>query len=129
MNEELRQRTLELHDANAFLESILVSLTSGVAVVDADLVVQAWNARAYDLWGLRGEEVVGQHFLNLDVGLPVDEILSAIRSALADEAVEVTVAATNRRGREIACRVSCSPLREPAGAVRGAIVLMDEQTG
>ena len=72
INDELRERTAELDDANAFLEAILTSLRAGVAVVDRDLQVQVWNQRAEDLWGLRRDEAVGQHFLNLDIGLPTD---------------------------------------------------------
>ena len=54
-----------------------------------------------------------------------------IRASLNDggaPAHEVTLPATNRRGRPISCRVSIMPLIErPGAASQGAIVLMDEQ--
>ena len=46
----------------------------GVAVVDRELRVLAWNPQAEELWGLREEEVEGKHLLNLDIGLPVERL-------------------------------------------------------
>src|SRR5207253_1289561 len=86
INDELHQRTDELNEVNAFLESVLGGLDSGVVVLDNELRIQAWNGAAYDLWGLRGEEVVGQHFLNLDIGLPTEQLRKPIRDALAGDA-------------------------------------------
>jgi two-component system CheB/CheR fusion protein len=128
INDELRSRTLDLHEVNAFLESILLSLKAAVVVLDTELEVQAWNEVATELWGLRSDEVQGQHFSNLDIGLPVDALLPLLRSVLAGEdgSHETVVAATNRRGRAIDCHVACSQLLSPTGEVRGVIVLMDE---
>src|SRR5205807_1972423 len=72
-NHELRQRSDELNGANSFLESILSGVRTAVVVVDRELHVIAWNHRAEDLWGLRGDEVKGQNFLNLDIGLPIEQ--------------------------------------------------------
>jgi two-component system CheB/CheR fusion protein len=74
INEELRQRTDALNQANAFLQSTLADLRSGVVVVNNRLGILIWNHRAEDLWGLRAEEVYQQSLLNLDVGLPVDQL-------------------------------------------------------
>jgi two-component system CheB/CheR fusion protein len=38
-----------------------------------------WNRHAEDLWGLRGGGLIGQHFLNLDIGLPIDRIRPLLR--------------------------------------------------
>jgi two-component system CheB/CheR fusion protein len=72
INEELQDRTGQLDRANDFLEAILTSLRSGVVVLDAQMQVRVWNRQAQELWGLRPDEAVGQHFLNLDIGLPTD---------------------------------------------------------
>jgi two-component system CheB/CheR fusion protein len=66
--------------------------------------------------------------VNLHIGLPTDDLLPPVRSSLSGEAAEeeVVVAATNRRGRAIGCRVRCSQLLSPTGEVRGVIVLMEE---
>jgi two-component system CheB/CheR fusion protein len=128
MNEELRQRGEELNEVNAFLESILGSLRGGVVVIDQEMQIQIWNHRSEDLWGLRADEVQGKHLLNLDIGLPVDELRQPIRACLSGEAEyqEVTLDALNRRGRSIRCRVTCTPLVGTISKVRGAILAMEE---
>jgi two-component system CheB/CheR fusion protein len=127
MNDELQQRTDELNDVNAFLESVLGSLAAAVAVVDHDLAVTAWNDAAFELWGLRPDEVLGKHLLNLDIGLPVDQLRGPIREVLTgDGQPQVTLSAVNRRGRAVSLRVELAPLDGNDG-VRGAILLMHPQ--
>jgi two-component system CheB/CheR fusion protein len=128
-NEELRLRSEELNDANAFLESILTALERGVVVVDRDLRVQVWNDYAENLWGLRREEVVGTNFLDLDIGLPVDELRPALSKAMTAAAgnTELTVRARNRRGRLVACSCVLSPRLGANGLVAGALLLMSEE--
>jgi two-component system CheB/CheR fusion protein len=41
MNDQLRQRTDELDDANAFLESVLDGLQTGVVVVDEEMQIES----------------------------------------------------------------------------------------
>jgi two-component system CheB/CheR fusion protein len=129
INDELRTRTLELDEVNAFLETILVSMGLAVAVLDGRQTVQVWNRHAEDLWGLRSDEAVGQHFLGLDIGLPVEQLRGAIRTALgdADGRGELVLEATNRRGRAIRCAVTTLPLVVGAGAVTGVILLMEQR--
>ncbi len=126
INNELRERSTELDELNVFLQCILGSLRSAVVVLGPEMEVRAWNRRAEDLWGLRGEEVEGQHFLNLDIGFPVESVGPAIRSALAGrtDGAQATMQAVNRRGRTISCKATISPLVTER-SVRGVIVLMD----
>lgn len=129
INDELQDRTAELDRSNEFLETILTSLRAGVVVVGPELVVQVWNHQAEELWGLRRDEAVGEHLLNLDIGLPLDQVRPVVRSTLAGEdgPHEVTLAAINRRGRGIDVRVVASPLRgADATAAVGAILTMEE---
>jgi two-component system CheB/CheR fusion protein len=124
MNDELQVRTDELNEVNSFLESILGSLRAGVVVVDKDLQVTGWNDAAFELWGLRPEEVLGKHLMNLDIGLPVEQLRGPIRETLAGNGQpEVVLQAVNRRGRRISARVELVPLDGSAG-VRGAILIM-----
>ncbi|MCC7206463.1 MAG: PAS domain S-box protein [Anaerolineae bacterium] len=132
MNDELRRRTDEMNQINAFLESILTSMRGAVVVVDQDLAVQVWSQKADDLWGLRANEAQGRNFLNLDIGLPVEQLKGIIRSCLAGESEYTTIslAATNRRGRGIHCKVTCTPLyNSNRDGRRGAILLMEELEG
>ena len=126
INNELRDRSSEVTELNQFLQSILGSFQSAVVVLGTGMEVRAWNRQAEDLWGLRSDEVLNQHFLNLDIGFPVEKLRGPIRSLLAGrtEHDQVTSAAVNRRGRPIECTVSLSQL-VGAGATRGVILVMD----
>ena len=127
-NEELRVRSAEVAEANAFLNSILGSLRSGVVVVDRELRVRAWNPAAEDLWGLRGDEVKGKHFLDLDIGLPADQLRAPIRGALsgASDGEHLVIPARNRRGRDFQCSVTCAPAGSDGQGVWGVVMTMDE---
>jgi two-component system CheB/CheR fusion protein len=127
INGELRQRTDAFDRVNSFLVTILGSVRVGVVVIDRDCAVQTWNRRAEDLWGLRSDEVEGQPLFDLDIGLPVNELKSAVQSCLVgeDEYRETTTSAMNRRGRRIQCRVICTPLID--GAERQGVVLLMEE--
>jgi two-component system CheB/CheR fusion protein len=127
INDELQDRTGELDVANEFLEAILTSLRAGVVVLSTELHVRVWSRQAQELWGLRQEEAVGQHFFNLDIGLPTDLLRSLIRRTLADESgpQETTVRAVDRRGRTIDVRVLGSALRSTPTDVRGIILTME----
>lgn len=127
INDELRMRTGELDEANDFLESLLISQRGGLVVIDRDLRISVWNDKSSELWGLRTDEAPGQHFLNIDIGLPVEELRQPIRAVLGGSEVEsIEMAATNRRGREFRCSVALTPLLNRAGQIRGVILLMDE---
>jgi two-component system, chemotaxis family, CheB/CheR fusion protein len=128
MNTELADRSLELNETNAFLDTVLASLDAGVIALNEELQVEAWNRGARDLWGLTQDETVGQHFLNLDIGLPVAQLSKPIREALSDGSGDgskhLRLGAVNRRGKEIAVLVSLTPLLSPAGKKRGVILMM-----
>ena len=86
VNEELRVRGEERDRLNVFLESILGSLRSGVIVVDPDLMVQVWNARSEDLWGLRPDEVRSARTCSTSTSAcPWRRSDPAIRACLAGE--------------------------------------------
>ena len=112
INDELNLRTDELHETTVFLESVLRGLDAAVIVLDREMRVTAWNDGAFELWGLRADEVRREHFLNLDIGLPVDELRTPVREVLAggDRHGTVAVAGLDRRGRPITCHVRFSPL-------------------
>jgi two-component system CheB/CheR fusion protein len=129
INDELAQRTTELNQLNAFLESIWAGLGGAVAVLDPDLRVLVWNRGSEDLWGVRQEEVQGQHFLDLDIGLPLDKVRPALRASMSGDngTQTVMVAATNRRGKRVDVRVSCSPLVGDHKDIHGVILVVEER--
>ena len=126
-NDQLRGRTDELYRANTFLESIVASMDAGVVVLDANLAVEIWNRKAEDLWGLRADEVRGKPFLNLDIGLPVEELKTPLRECLAGNSGlhRLVLDGRNRRGKAIRCAVMCVPLAGTDKRVQGAILMME----
>jgi two-component system CheB/CheR fusion protein len=127
-NEELRSSTDEVAALNRFLAGVLGSFRAGVAVVDEALRVLAWNAAAEDLWGIRQDEVRGQHLLNLDIGLPVSQLHPLLRRQVAGDGPShdtVELDAVNRRGRPVQVRVTVSAFSQSPGERGGAVILMD----
>jgi two-component system CheB/CheR fusion protein len=127
-NQALREHQDEVSRLNGFMISILESMDSGVAVVDADLRVLAWNHRAEDLWGVRTDEAVGEHLFNLDIGLPLEGVRNALRSSLTDDTTEpftTTIEAVNRRGRSLQARVTLTPIQRRAANDPAAMLMMD----
>ena len=130
INGELRERSTELDGVNDFLGSILGSLSAGIVVLDRSLGVRIWNQQAEELWGLRADEVEGRPFMNLDIGLPVEELRQPVTSIMADGhggPVEVTVDAVNRRGRSLRCRTNIARLQRPDGESDGVIIRMEPE--
>jgi two-component system CheB/CheR fusion protein len=71
--------------------------------------------------------VRGHHFLNLDIGLPVEQLRAPMRGCLIGDTnhEEVVLDATNRRGRAISCVVTCTPLALADGQASGVFLFMD----
>lgn len=128
MNDELHQRTIELDRANAFLESVVASVDAGIVVIDRNLDILLWNEGAENLWGLRAEEAQGCSLMNLDIGLPVEELREPLAKAwLRENKVKSTVLnAVNRRGKNIRLHVTPTLRRGAAGEVEGLVLLMEE---
>jgi len=130
MNDQLQERSEELNQVNGYFASILSNLHSAVVVLDRDLQIKIWSPKAEDLWGVRENEVVGQGFLDLDIGLPVRELHPVLVRALDDAPPdrEIVLDGINRRGRPIQCQVQCTPLQGLGGS-DGIILLMQEVDG
>ena len=96
-------------------------------MLDRDLVVQVWTPQAQELWGLRADEAVGRHLVDLDSGLPAGELQPWLRAVLRGAEAMVSgrqLSAVNRRGRTVELRVSVSPLPTVAGVSGAAGVLL-----
>jgi two-component system CheB/CheR fusion protein len=127
MNDELRERTDETLLANSFLASVLSGIQQAVIVVDPTLRVVGWSRRTTDLWGLRDDEVEGEHLLNLDVGIPVQRLRDPVRLILAGSAVDdLELDGHDRRGKPVRVRIAFAPLQNRPDAEQpdGAILLV-----
>jgi len=122
INTDLQLRTREVERLNTLLLAVTGNIEVGAAVLDGGMRVQLWNERAADLWGVRSEEVVGNSFFNLDIGLPAEQLRGLIRAGTGGRPLhdELVVKATTRKGREIRCRVIAHAIGngdQPAGVV------------
>ncbi len=128
INTELHLRTEDANRLNTFMHAILGNIKLGAAVLDADLNVRVWNERAAELWGVRSDEVLGESLFDLDIGLPVKELRTMIRSVLRGNPTshdEKVVAAITRRGRRIRCRVAATALAA-RGRAGGVVLVMED---
>jgi two-component system CheB/CheR fusion protein len=135
MNDELQLSNSSLGDhqneverLNRFMSAVLGSMNSGVVVVDADMQIRAWNSRAADLWGVRTDEALGEHLLNLDIGLPVEQLRQPIRNHLGDAELAPTAVmldAVNRRGKPLVVRVTLTHIRDNGEPRPAAMIVMD----
>jgi len=122
INTDLQLRTTEVERLNTLLLAVTGNIEVGAAVLDGGMRVQLWNERAADLWGVRSDEVVGNSFFNLDIGLPAEQLRALIRAGAGGRPLhdELVVKATTRKGREIRCRVIAHAIGDgdrPAGVV------------
>lgn len=130
MNDELRDRTDETLQANSFLASVLSGIQQGVVVVDRGLQIVAWSRRATELWGLRDDDVEGEHLLNLDIGIPVQRLRDPIRRVLAGAPADsLELDGHDRRGKPVHVRIEFAPLhnRPEAEQPDGAILLVSAE--
>ena len=130
MNDELRDRTDETLQANSFLGSVLSSVQQGVVVVDRELRVLAWSRRATELWGLRDDEVEGEHILNLDFGVPVQRLRDPIRQVVSGaDVADLELDGHDRHGKPVHVRIVFAPLQNRPNAEEpdGAILLISAE--
>jgi two-component system CheB/CheR fusion protein len=133
-NEALRDRQDEVDRLNRFMTSVLGSMNAGVAVVDGDMRVLAWNTRAEDLWGVRSDEAMGEHLMNLDIGLPVEQLRQPLRAQLTDGDAGPQMSmieAVNRRGRQVQLRVTISRIvdHEPSASAMLVMEVVEDGAG
>jgi two-component system CheB/CheR fusion protein len=127
-NQALRERQDEVDRLNQFMTAVLGSMSSGVVVVDSDMTVLAWNTMAEDLWGVRTDEALGAHLMNLDIGLPVEQLRQPIRSQLSEANSDprtLVLDAVNRRGRAVQVRVTLTSLHNHGSPTPAAVIAME----
>jgi PAS domain S-box-containing protein len=117
----------ELDTARGLLRSILAGVPFGMCVVDSELMVQLWNDRAAEMWGVDPESAVGRSLIELDLGFPVATLEASLRACAGGEGNRhVTVDAAGRDGRTLRCHFAVTELRHDPGVQWGAIVVTTE---
>jgi two-component system CheB/CheR fusion protein len=129
-NDELRRQSEVAIEFRHHAEAVLRSMDTGVVVLDRDLRVSSWNRWCENAWGLRAEEAVGEEFLLLDIGLPVQRLRTDLHRILAAEMPQTApeLEAVDRRGRRVRVRARILPLLREARAPDGLVLVMEDVT-
>lgn len=128
VRQELRERKHQLADSRTFLQALLSSARSGVAIVDPELRVVAWNEASEALWGVPSSAAVDRRLEELDTAIPMNDVASSLREVAEGKRRrwKTRLEARNRHGRAIQVGVRCVPFVDEGGEPRGAVILVEE---
>jgi two-component system CheB/CheR fusion protein len=130
LNAELESRTAELNRLDAFHRGLLDRLEHGLAVLDREGIVLAWNQAAEQMWGLQADHVVSRHFFTLPLGDGTQRIRDAFDTVQATGAsAEVPDVAVARRGSSRQGAMRLLPLRNPTGHLTGVVAVLAPADG
>ena len=121
----LEQKALEIARLKDFSENIVESLNVGVLAVDLEGIVESWNTRMEQLFGVARQEAVGRQLRSL---LP--EELAAEIAARGDEE-QITGIYKQRlhhQGKALTLNVSITPLVSKSAERIGRLLLFDDVT-
>lgn len=126
MNSELKMLTDELNSTNSFLHSVLSSMNSAVVALDVNFKILIWNNVAHELWGLSADEVVGESFWGLDIGLPIAALREGLETFMHNGAsiFEMQTEAVNRRGKDVECNLVVTRLSRANRINRGILMII-----
>jgi PAS domain S-box-containing protein len=112
------------------LADVIEGVDLAVAVVDAADRVLLWNSAAERLTGLQEAHARGMPLVELELGMPQDQLRSALRSvAVHGDAVVLQAAVANRFGEPVRRRLTATPLPGEAGQVRAVVVTLTDAAG
>jgi two-component system, NtrC family, sensor kinase len=121
----LEQKALEIARLKDFSENIVESLNVGVLAVDLEGIVESWNSRMEQLFGVARQDAVGRQLRSL---LP--EELAAEIAARGDEE-QITGIYKQRlhhQGKALTLNVSITPLVSKSAERIGRLLLFDDVT-
>ncbi len=121
----LEQKALEIARLKDFSENIVESLNVGVLAVDLGGLVESWNTRMEQLFGVIRQEAVGRQLKDL---LPV-ELASEIASRGDEEQITgIYKQRLHHQGKILTLNVSITPLVSKSGDRIGRLLLFDDVT-
>lgn len=121
----LEQKALEIARLKDFSENIVESLNIGVLAVDLTGIVESWNTRMEQLFGVSRAEAVGRR---LDSLLPA-ELGAEINARGGEEQVTgIYKQRVHHQGKSLTMNVSITPLVSKSGERIGRLLLFDDVT-
>jgi len=121
----LEQKALEIARLKDFSENIVESLNVGVLAVDLEGLVESWNTRMEQLFGVARQEAVGRQLRSL---LP-EELAEEIAARGDQEQVTgIYKQRLHHQGKALTLNVSITPLVSKSGERIGRLLLFDDVT-
>jgi two-component system, NtrC family, sensor kinase len=121
----LEQKALEIARLKDFSENIVESLNVGVLAVDLGGIVESWNSRMEQLFGVKRQEAVGHQLRAL---LP-QELAAEIAARRDEEQITgIYKQRLHHQGKLLTLNVSITPLVSKSGERIGRLLLFDDVT-
>jgi PAS domain S-box-containing protein len=121
----LEQKALEIARLKDFSENIVESLNVGVLAVDLEGIVESWNTRMEQLFGVARQEAVGRQLRSL---LP-QQLAEEVDSRRDQEQVTgIYKQRLHYQGKTLTLNVSITPLVSKSGERIGRLLLIDDVT-
>jgi two-component system, NtrC family, sensor kinase len=121
----LEQKALEIARLKDFSENIVESLNVGVLAVDLGGIVESWNTRMEQLFGVSRQDAVGHQLRAL---LP-QELASEIAVRKEEEQITgIYKQRVHHQGKYLTLNVSITPLVSKSGERIGRLLLFDDVT-
>jgi two-component system CheB/CheR fusion protein len=125
LNETLVGSNRDLQRYSALHRQVMDNFPAAIVVLNSRLLVTEWNNAASTMWGLSEDEVVGESFFGLELGLPLEALQAPVRACRAEGAqpVSLDLAAVDQSGGNFMCWVRVLPIG--AGRELSAMLVME----
>jgi PAS domain S-box-containing protein len=121
----LEQKALEIARLKDFSENIVESLNVGVLAVDLDGIVESWNTRMEQLFGVARQEAVGRQLGSL---LPEELAREIAARGDAEQITGIYKQRLHHQGKSLTLNVSITPLVSKSSERIGRLLLFDDVT-
>jgi two-component system NtrC family sensor kinase len=121
----LEQKALEIARLKDFSENIVESLNVGVLAVDLGGIVESWNTRMEQLFGVKRQDAVGHQLRAL---LPGDLVAEIAARRDAEQITGIYKQRLHHQGKVLTLNVSITPLVSKSGERIGRLLLFDDVT-
>src|SRR5215467_8771195 len=121
----LEQKALEIARLKDFSENIVESLNVGVLAVDLEGIVDSWNTRMEQLFGVSRQEAVGRQLRSL---LPKELALEIEARGDQEQITGIYKQRLQHQGKVLTLNVSITPLVSKSNERIGRLLLFDDVT-
>jgi PAS domain S-box-containing protein len=121
----LEQKALEIARLKDFSENIVESLNVGVLAVDLGGIVESWNTRMEQLFGVPRQDAVGTR---LDALLPAELATEIAARRDQEQITGIYKQRLQHQGKTLTLNVSITPLVSKSGEHIGRLLLFDDVT-